>query len=87
MPPALTGATCGNCMLCAWDPLRAAMTIASALWDRYPDSWKLDDMRGTLGSAATLDALRARTPVDDIVRSWNADVAAFTARRAPFLLY
>jgi hypothetical protein len=44
-------------------------------------------MEGLLGDARTLDAIRTKRPLDEIVRSWEAGLAAFKTKRGGFLLY
>jgi len=71
----------------AFDPLRTGMAIAVALHAAYPSAWTLDKMAAILGSQATLDAVRQGKTAADITRLWDVDLAAFRAKRAPFLLY
>jgi uncharacterized protein YbbC (DUF1343 family) len=71
----------------SFDPMRVSLTLAAALHAAYPSQWKLDKMAGMLGSAPTLDAIRAGKPIDSILHLWDDGLAAFRARRAAFLLY
>ncbi len=86
------GESCGGVAIAltdraSFDPMQAAIAIALALHGEYPGEWKLDRMGGILGSAPTLEAIRAGRSVADITRLWEDGLAAFRARREPFLLY
>jgi uncharacterized protein YbbC (DUF1343 family) len=89
---AYRGETCHGVRLevtdrAAFEPLRTAITIASALFAAYPSTWTLGKMNGILGSQATLDALEQGKPAGDILRLWDPDLDAFRAKRAAYLLY
>ena len=71
----------------AFDPIRTGVAIAIALASNYPSTWKLDKMDGLLGDARTLDAIRTKRPLDEIVRAWDEGLAAFKTKRSGFLLY
>jgi len=71
----------------SFHPVRAGLAIALALHADYPTEWKLDAMNGLLGSPPTLDAIRRNASLADVTRLWAGDVAAFRARREPYLLY
>ncbi|HEX4514688.1 MAG TPA: exo-beta-N-acetylmuramidase NamZ domain-containing protein, partial [Polyangiaceae bacterium] len=71
----------------AFDPIRTGVAIAIALSTAYPTTWRLEKMEGLLGDARTLDAIRTKRPLDEIVRSWEAGLAAFKTKRGGFLLY
>ncbi len=71
----------------AFDPIRTGVAIAIALSTAYPMTWRLEKMEGLLGDARTLDAIRTKRPLDEIVRSWEDGLAAFKTKRSGFLLY
>lgn len=63
------------------------LTLAATLARLYPEHFTLDKTLGAVGSQATLDALRAGVAPAQIVAGWQADLDAFRARRAEYLLY
>jgi uncharacterized protein YbbC (DUF1343 family)/CubicO group peptidase (beta-lactamase class C family) len=71
----------------AFDPIRTGVAIAIALSTAYPTTWRLEKMDGLLGDARTLDAIRGKRPLDEIVRGWDQGIAAFKTKRSGFLLY
>lgn len=70
-----------------FEPIRTGVAIAIALTTAYPMTWRIEKMDGLLGDARTLDAIRSKRPLDEIVRSWDEGLAAFKAKRSGFLLY
>jgi uncharacterized protein YbbC (DUF1343 family) len=68
-------------------PLRTGLTIASELLRLYPDDWKSDRYNVLLGHQATLEALKKGATVEQLEKSWQADLARFRERRRPYLLY
>jgi len=71
----------------ALDTPALGLALAATLSRLYPDRFTLDKTLGAIGSQATLDAVRAGTPMARIVAGWQGGVEAFAARRAPYLLY
>jgi hypothetical protein len=49
--------------------------------------FRSDRTLGMVGSAATLDALRAGAPLPELQERWARDSAEFMAQRARALLY
>ncbi len=70
-----------------FDPVRVGLTIARALITLYPGDFQPGGLLVLLGNQATFDALVRGDPVEKIVASWSADLAAFAAVRARYLLY
>jgi uncharacterized protein YbbC (DUF1343 family) len=70
-----------------YEPLVTGLTVATELRRLYPDAWQVDRYDRLLAHKATLEAVKAGRPVDEIVRSWQADLERFRERRRPFLLY
>jgi uncharacterized protein YbbC (DUF1343 family) len=71
----------------AFDPMQTGIGIAAALYAGYSATWTIDKMNRLLASPPTLDAIRQHTSTTDICRLWDADIAKFRTKRAPFLLY
>lgn len=71
----------------AFDPIRAGLTIARALMTLYPADFQPKRLLLLLGNQATYNALGRGDPVEKIVASWSADLAAFASVRARYLLY
>ena len=69
------------------DPLFVGITVACVLRDLHPKDWKAERYSKLLDHDATMKAFVAGATPEALFDSWRADVAAFTARRAPFLLY
>lgn len=71
----------------ALEPVRTGLGIAMVLRRDYPERWQTERYIRLLGNAATLDALLAGRDVAEIEAIYAAGLAAFSARRKPFLLY
>lgn len=71
----------------AFSPLHAGMALARALMDLYGARFEHKKMITLLGHAPTIAALERGESAAKIVASWQADLAAFAARRRPYLLY
>ena len=65
-------------------PLATGLAIACCLHRQYPDTWHSDPFIKLLGNQATLDGLKAGSPWQELVRSWDADLAQFR-KRARFI--
>ena len=63
------------------------LELARVMQRLQPAQFKVDDMAKLLGHEETLQALRADEPLARIKARWATGVAAFEARRQPFLLY
>ena len=61
--------------------------IASVLRELYPEKFDSAKIFLLLGNAETVKQLEAKVPVEQIVASWKADLAAFEAMRRKHLLY
>lgn len=71
----------------ALDTPALGVALAQTLHRLYPQRFSLDKTLGSIGSQATLDAIRAGKPLQEIVEDWRGIVGAFVVRRAPYLLY
>ncbi|MDR3410371.1 MAG: DUF1343 domain-containing protein [Formivibrio sp.] len=71
----------------ALDTPALGLNLAATLYRLYPQHFSLDNIRGSLGNQASLDALRTGVAPAGIVAGWHDSIAAFQARRAPYLLY
>ena len=63
------------------------LELARVMQRLHPAQFKVDDMAKLLGHEETLQALRADEPLARIKARWATGLAAFEARRQPFLLY
>lgn len=63
------------------------LQIALTLGQLYPKDFPVDKIKHLLLHPATLEALKAGKPLAEIRASWQAELEAFTQRRAKFLLY
>ena len=66
----------------ALQPVAMGVAIATTLHRLYPNDFDADKMQHLLRDPATLQAIKNGTTAD-----WSADQAAFSARRAKYLLY
>lgn len=71
----------------ALDTPALGAALAQTLHRLYPQRFSLDKTLDSIGSQTTLDAIRAGTPLQEIVEDWRGVVGAFVLRRAPYLLY
>ena len=72
------------------DRLRAVdvgILLALTLHRLYPDDYALDKIASLLRHTPTSEAIAAGKRLDEIRRSWEADLERFKKRREPFLLY
>ena len=70
-----------------FEPVRTGLAIARVLQSAYPGRWEIDAYARLLVSERTLDLLREGASLADIEGAWSEDLEAFSARRAPHLLY
>jgi uncharacterized protein YbbC (DUF1343 family) len=63
------------------------LEIAALLLKKYPDHFDVTKTITLLGNDATVEGLKAGTPVEQIVASWSADLAAFDQMRRKYFLY
>jgi uncharacterized protein YbbC (DUF1343 family) len=69
------------------EPVRLGVAIAVGLRKHHRAAWRPKGLLTMLGHHKSYDALIAGGDVDAVVATWQADLAAFIARRKPFLLY
>jgi uncharacterized protein YbbC (DUF1343 family) len=63
------------------------LTIGEVLNRLYPDQFTVDKMDVLMGNKETLRAIKDGKPVEEIRKSWEADLEKFKERRAKYLLY
>ncbi|MFA8393128.1 exo-beta-N-acetylmuramidase NamZ domain-containing protein [Burkholderia ubonensis] len=68
-------------------PGAVGLALALALHRRYPERFRIDAIRASVGSQAVADLLRDGRPLDEIERVVAAQDAAFARERDAFLLY
>jgi uncharacterized protein YbbC (DUF1343 family)/CubicO group peptidase (beta-lactamase class C family) len=68
-------------------PVRTGLALATTLRRLYPDDWKTDRFDVLLVHKATWEGLRKGTAWAELEKAWQADLARFRQRRAPYLLY
>ncbi|HXG59247.1 MAG TPA: exo-beta-N-acetylmuramidase NamZ domain-containing protein [Thermoanaerobaculia bacterium] len=71
----------------AFQPVRTGIALAVTLRRLHPESFELDKMKHLLKHGATLEAIRAGKPFQDVISLWNEEEKAFGERRAKYLLY
>lgn len=67
--------------------VQMGLEIAAVLLKKYPEQFDVSKTITLLGNQATVDALKAGTPVDQIIGSWGPELAAFDQVRRKYLLY
>ena len=68
-------------------PGRIGLALARVLSQRYPEHFKLDAIRTSVGAETVWAMLRDGVSLDTIERTEAAQLDAFLSRRAPYLLY
>jgi len=68
-------------------PVRVAIEIAVALRKRHAAEWHVQGLDVLLGNAGVLGAIRAGESAEQVEAGWQPELAAFTERRARYLLY
>ncbi|MBK8977355.1 MAG: DUF1343 domain-containing protein [Planctomycetes bacterium] len=71
----------------AIDPLRVGLTLAWALHRLYPDTWDVDRFARLLAEPEVFAAFRTGAYPEQAIGLWQAELDAFRARRARYLLY
>ena len=73
----------------AYDPTATAVHLLSAIRGVHPDrfAWMVRHFDRLAGTTVLRVAIENREPAPDIVRSWEAELERFRARRAPALIY
>lgn len=67
--------------------MRIGLEIAELLQKKYPEHFDVTRTLLLLGNDATVDQLKAGTPVDDIIASWGQSLADFERMRRGYLIY
>ncbi len=70
-----------------FEGVRTAIEILDALVRLHPDQAKIERTGAMFGSDRVPQAILARTPVPEIVATYQPDLRAFRQRREPYLLY
>jgi len=86
------GEQCGGVYIMLGDrtrfkPVRAAVQIARALRELWPESFNYRKLTHLLGSGPAVDAVGELQPVDAIVNAWEPEIEEFLKRRGQYLLY
>ena len=89
---AFVGRPCGGVRFAitdprAFQPVRLGFALIRALRAIAPAVWEERGVDVLLGTPAVRAELDRGASLDAIVTAWDADLAAFRERRAPFLLY
>jgi uncharacterized protein YbbC (DUF1343 family) len=66
---------------------RLGVELISALWELYPEKFRLDRTIRLVGSGETLERIRAGHDPEEIVAGWEDELEAFHKLSAPYLLY
>lgn len=69
------------------DSVRLGLTLARVLREMYPAQWQPDKLLTLLANGEAFADVLAGKPFADIAAGWASPLAAWKARRAPFLLY
>jgi uncharacterized protein YbbC (DUF1343 family) len=67
--------------------MRVGLEIASLLQKNYPKDFDVTKILLLLGNEATVHALQAGTPPEQIISSWGPELAAFDETRRKYFLY
>jgi uncharacterized protein YbbC (DUF1343 family) len=67
--------------------VQMGLEIATVLLKKYPQQFDVSKTITLLGNQATVDALKAGTPVEQIIASWGPELAAFDEVRRKYFLY
>jgi uncharacterized protein YbbC (DUF1343 family) len=86
------GVRCGGASLLVTDADRLnsvllGLTLASVLNKLYPNEFKMDTINNFLGNALAMEMLHARQSPAKVLRSDNANLRKFLARRQKALIY
>jgi uncharacterized protein YbbC (DUF1343 family) len=69
------------------DAATLGLELAAALHRLYPERFELAGTRQLIGSQLVFDALKSGTDPRDLYPLWKAQLRAFRAVRAKYLLY
>lgn len=67
--------------------VESGVVIASILHRMYPQHFTVEKVDRLLRHPPTIEAIEQGRTIEEIRRMWEADIRAFTQRRAAFLLY
>ncbi|HTZ49141.1 MAG TPA: DUF1343 domain-containing protein [Verrucomicrobiae bacterium] len=67
--------------------VQMGLEIAAVLLKKYPEHFDVSKTITLLGNQETVDALKAGTPVEQIIASWGPELAVFDAVRKKYFLY
>jgi len=67
--------------------VKTGMEIAAALRKLYPNDWQAEKFNRLLANGAAFERVKQFAAPEDIEKSWQTDLSAFSTRRASFLLY
>jgi uncharacterized protein YbbC (DUF1343 family) len=86
------GQSCGGVRLVVSDrrrfePVRTGLAIARALRRLYPRAWEFAKVDRLLVHPDTMKALDSGAPLDAVVDTYRAELAAFMTKRDKYLLY
>lgn len=70
-----------------FEPVRTALAVARELRRLYPRQWEFDKLDRQLVHRETMSAIDAAMPLASIVETYRAELTAFLAKRAKYLLY
>ena len=70
-----------------FEPVRTGLAIARVLRRTYPRAWEFAKLDRLLSHPETLRAIDAGLPLDAIVATYRAELAAFMTKREKYLLY
>jgi len=68
-------------------PTELGLALAHTLLRLYGDRFELAKLEPLLSHRATMEALRAGRPWQEIALAWRKEAAAFEERRKPYLIY
>ena len=68
-------------------PVFTGLVIAETLRRLHPQAWEKSKFNALLFNTPAFKAFLNGATAEDLVRSWQTDIAAFRARRRPYLLY
>jgi uncharacterized protein YbbC (DUF1343 family) len=70
-----------------FEPVRTGLAIARELRRLYPRDWELAKLDRLLVHSEAMRAIEAGLPIESIVETYRAELAAFVAKREKYLLY
>ncbi|HEY4014100.1 MAG TPA: exo-beta-N-acetylmuramidase NamZ domain-containing protein [Polyangiaceae bacterium] len=70
-----------------FEPVRTGLAIARTLHRLYPRAWDFPKLDRLLAHPPAMRALEAGLPLDEVMATYAAELAAFVAKREKYLLY